>query len=76
MFCTMPAADTLQLLMTDIDGNDVFADVTVSLNNIVNKVRRLSNILEQYNNNTFASGNRLQRGTVQVAHIMLSGRAN
>ena len=38
------AADTLQLLITDIDGNDAFADVTVNLNTTVNKVRRLSNI--------------------------------
>ncbi|CAB3995673.1 Retrovirus-related Pol poly [Paramuricea clavata] len=49
------AADTLQLLITDIDGNDAFADVTVNLNTTVNKVRRLSNILQQYKNNTSAS---------------------
>jgi methyl-accepting chemotaxis protein len=49
------AADTLQLLITDIDGNDAFADVTVNLNTTVNKVRCLSNILQQYKNNTSAS---------------------
>mgnify|MGYP002803594485 FL=1 len=49
------AADTLQLLITDIDGNDAFADVTASLNTTLNKVRRLSTILEQYNNNYSAS---------------------
>ena len=38
------AADTLQLLITDIDGNDALADVTVHLNTTVNKVRRLCNI--------------------------------
>ena len=44
------AADTLQLLITDIDGNDALTDATVSLNTTVNKVRHLSNILQQYNN--------------------------
>ena len=49
------AADTLQLLITDIDGNDAFADVTINLNTIVDKVRRLSNILQHHSNNTSAS---------------------
>ena len=49
------AADTLQLVITDIDGNDAFADVTASLNTTVNKVRRLSTILKQYNDNYSAS---------------------
>ena len=49
------AADDLQLLITDIDGNDAFTDATVTLNTTVNKVRHLSNTLQQYNNHTSAS---------------------
>ena len=49
------AADTLQLLITDIDNNDAFFGVTASLNTTVSKVRLLSTILQQYNNNYYAS---------------------
>lgn len=49
------AADTLHLLITDIEGNGAFSNVNLSLNTTVIKVRRLSNILQQYRNSTSVS---------------------
>ena len=64
------AADTPQLLITDIDGNDAFIDVTITLNTTVNKVRHLSNILQQYNNTSASVWEKLHFSWVKIASLL------
>ena len=44
------AADTMQLLISDIENNNNFSDVTSILNEILTKVRNLIDQLQRYRN--------------------------
>ena len=44
----IPAADTMQLLISDIENNNNFSDVTSILNETLTKVRNLIDQLQRY----------------------------